>query len=339
MSKLVVNYVLDGNNSDIRDEDLVKLTHLNIAFGQLQDDCSIKIDHLTLLSKITYFKSVNPNLKIILSIGSGSYGAFSNGASTIENRKKIALSCVELINKYGLDGIDYDWEYPCCPSNGIAYSPSDKENFTELLKEIRAGLDTIKDKHCLLTIAAGGDRYYLDFTQMDKVQKYLDYVFVMTYDFRCGFHSLTGHHTNLFRSTGDIFRTSCKDALEMFNKAGVPMEKLVLGVAYYSRQWKDVPKANDGFLQYVKTNGGYGPHYTTLKSDYINKNGYIRYWDDEAKAPYLFNGNTFISYDDVDSVNAKCAYVKKIDCAGTFAWDYGSDTTGDLLDVMYKGSK
>ncbi|MFZ2538540.1 MAG: glycoside hydrolase family 18 protein [Oscillospiraceae bacterium] len=339
MSKIVVNYALDGATSSIRPEDLAKLTHLNIAFGQIQNDCSIRVDHLTLLSKISYFKSQNPNLKIILSIGSGAYESFSNGASTEENRKKVAQSCVEVILKYGLDGIDYDWEYPCCPSNGIASSPNDKENFTELCREIRAALDTITTKHCLFTIAAGGDAYYLDFTEMDKVQQYLDYVFVMTYDFRCGFHSLTGHHTNLYRSTGDIFRTSCKDALEMYNKAGVPMEKLVLGVAFYSRQWFDVPVANNGFLQYVKTNGGYGPSYTTLKADFIDKNGYVRYWDDESKAPYLFNGNNFISYDDKESVAAKCAYVKEINCAGAFAWDYSSDDTGDLLDAMYTNLK
>ncbi len=339
MSNIVVNYIFNRDKSSVRPGDLSKLTHLNIAFGKLQNDCNITVDHLSLISDIAFFKSHNPNLKVLLSIGSGAPEAFSNGASTKENRKKIAQSCASLISKYDLDGIDYDWEYPCCPSNGIASSPNDKENFTELCREIRTALDKITSKHCLFTIAAGGDAFYLDFTEMDKVQQYLDYVFVMTYDLRCGFHSLTGHHTNLYRSTGDLFRTSCKDALTLFNKAGVPMEKLVLGVALYSRQWLDVPATNNGFLQLVSTHGGYGPNYTKLKSDFIDKNGYVRYWDDEAKAPYLFNGNNFITYDDPQSVAAKCDYAKEINCAGAFAWEYGCDTTGELLDAMYQNLK
>ncbi|MEG0693661.1 MAG: hypothetical protein RR444_11355, partial [Oscillospiraceae bacterium] len=71
MSKIVASYIYEGINPSIRLEDLNKLTHINIAFGKLQNDCSISTDHLTLLSKISFFRSHNPDLKIILSIGSG----------------------------------------------------------------------------------------------------------------------------------------------------------------------------------------------------------------------------------------------------------------------------
>ncbi len=335
MSKVVANYILDDGKASIRNEDLKKLTHVNVAFGVIKSDCSISVNHLKLIHELSEMKSINPNLKVSLSIGSGDPEAFSGTAMTKEKRQMVARNLADLCIRYHLDGIDYDWEYPCCPSNGIASSPKDKENFTELCKEIRMALDTITDRHCLFTIAAGADAYFLDFTEMDKVQAYLDYVYLMTYDLRCGFHSLTGHHTNLYRATGDIFRTSCKDAIELFNKAGVPFSKLVLGVAFYSRQWEAVPPANNGFLQYVKTNGGYGPEYTRLKQDFINKNSYTRYWDDECKAPYLYNGDTFITYDDIESITEKCKYIHETNLAGAFSWEYNSDKTGELLDAMY----
>lgn len=59
-----------------------------------------------------------------------------------------------------------------------------------------------------------------------------------------------------------------------------------------------------GFLQYTEKGGGYGPNYDKLAEEYIDKNGYVSYWDDEAKAPFLFNGSTFISYDDERSLAA-----------------------------------
>ena len=71
-------------------------------------------------------------------------------------------------------------------------------------------------------------------------------------------------------------------------------------------------------------------------SDYIDKNGYTRYWDDEAKAPYLFNGSTFLSYDDPESLKAKCEYVNREGYAGIFYWEHVCDATRTLLDTLYQ---
>ncbi len=69
-----------------------------------------------------------------------------------------------------------------------------------------------------------------------------------------------------------------------------------------------------------------------------NKNGFIKYWDDVAKAPYLFNPQTkvFITYDDERSIREKCAYIKKHNLAGAMFWEYEDDKKEYLLDVMNK---
>lgn len=82
----------------------------------------------------------------------------------------------------------------------------------------------------------------------------------------------------------------------------MPKEKLLLGAGFYSRKWENISPRNNGFLQIAKTGGGYGPNYSELVESYVNQNGYVRYWDDEAKAPWLFNGSTFLSYDDEESI-------------------------------------
>ena len=87
-------------------------------------------------------------------------------------------------------------------------------------------------------------------------------------------------------------------------------------------------------MQLAKTGGGYGPNYDKLEEEYINKNGYVRYWDDEAKAPFLFNGSTFISYDDAESLTHKCEYVKREGIGGIFYWCHSGDPKSVLLRTI-----
>lgn len=336
---IAAGYIVDDQLPSITDEDLAKLTHLNVAFGHVQNDeiCTGHLKHLDLLPT---FKRKCPDLKIVLSVGGWSAGGFSEAASTETGRAKMAETAVRAVKEHGFDGIDLDWEYPCYGEAGIESSPDDKTNFTLLLKAIREALDrqgALDERHYSLTIAAGADQYYVDGTEMDKVQQYLDFVQLMTYDMRGGFQVLTGHHTNLYTPTGDLFRISVDASVKMFMKAGVPKEKIVIGAAFYSRMWKQVPNRNNGLHQMAGTTGTYGPGFDGLVSDYIGKNGYTRFWDDEAKAPYLFNGDTFISYDDEESIRHKCDYIKKHGLAGIMFWEYGCDRTHRLLDAIHRG--
>ncbi|MFC7678713.1 glycoside hydrolase family 18 protein [Paenibacillus sp. GCM10028914] len=336
---IAAGYVSDRHLPEMTQDQLSKFTHINVAFGHVHSD-AITIEHLKNKDSIAKIKSEHPELTILLSVGGWSAGGFSEAASTEEGRNSMAASAVQILNDVPFDGIDLDWEYPCYGEAEIASSPNDKQNFTLLLKTIREALDAkgAQDgRHYLLTIAAGADQYYVDGTEMDQVQKYLDFVQLMTYDMRGGFQVLTGHHTNLHTSTGDLFRISVEASVNLFIRAGVPKEKIVIGVAFYSRVWNQVPDRNHGLHQMAGTTGGYGPDFTELYANYINKNGYVRYWDDEAKAPYLFNGSSLISYDDEESIQCKCDYVKAEGLAGAMFWEYGCDRTYRLLEAMHQG--
>ncbi|WNQ10516.1 glycoside hydrolase family 18 protein [Paenibacillus aurantius] len=338
MKKLIVGYAGDRALPDITAEAARKLTHLNVAFGHVREG-EIQTGHLQNLAHLKQLRSYNPDLKILLSVGGWSAGGFSEAASTEEGRRRMALSAVRVLKSGYFDGVDLDWEYPCYAVAGIGASPADKRNFTLLLKEMREELDKLAKeggRPYLLTIAAGADEYYLDGTEMEQVQAYLDYVQLMTYDMRGGFQTLTGHHTNLFAPTGDLFRISVARSVQLFGKAGVPREKLVIGAAFYSRMWKEVPDHNRGLHQMTPSSGGYGPEFTALAEGYINRNGYVRHWDDEAKAPYLFDGSTFITYDDEESLHHKCAYVLNAGLAGVMFWEYSCDKTLRLLDAIHK---
>ncbi|WP_373229852.1 glycoside hydrolase family 18 protein [Cohnella sp.] len=331
-------YAGDDALPRITKEAALKLTHLNVAFGHVRDG-KICIDHLKHLNRLPLIKSDNPELSILLSVGGWGAGGFSEAASEPEGRRSMADTAIRILRDHPFDGIDLDWEYPCYAVAGIASSPDDKKNFTLLLRELREALDregSARDRHYLLTIAAGADRYYIDGTEMEQVQKYLDFVQIMTYDMRGGFQTLTGHHTNLYTSTGDLYRISVDASVRMFVQAGVPRDKIVIGAAFYSRMWKNVPDRNGGLHEMTAGAGGYGPDYTRLTAEYINQNGYNRYWDEEAKAPYLFDGENFISYDDEESLRHKCEYVKNENLAGIMFWEYACDTTHRLLNAIYE---
>jgi chitinase len=330
---LVVGYVDDRALRSVTADDAQRLTHVNVAFGHIADG-RVRVSPATNLDHVKTLKAHNPDLRVLLSVGGWGAGGFSESASSAQCRSSFADSAIELVDQYQLDGIDLDWEYPCYSVADIASSPADRDNFTLLLATVRKRLDGLEQRdgrHYLLTIAAGADQYYIDGTRMDEVQQYLDYVQLMTYDMRGGFQTLTGHHTNLYTPTGDLFRISADASVRMFATAGVPLHKIVIGAAFYTRIWRGVPNKNNGLFQNSSGAGGYGPSYADLASNYINKNGYIRFWDEEAKAPYLFNGSDFISYDDEESIKAKCDYIKEKGLAGIMFWEYSCDPSHTLL--------
>lgn len=335
---MIAAYLGDRSTHMLREEDVMKLTHINYAFAHVKDG-EVTGSHLKNIGRLNELKALNPDLKTVISIGGWGAGGFSEAASTPESRKKFADTAVELMLRNNFDGIDIDWEYPCSSLAGIASSPDDKQNFTLMLAEIREKLDLVgreSGKHYMLNIAAGAGQYFLDGTEMDKAQQYLDYVNLMTYDMRGSFQNTTGHHTNLYDQTGDPDGISGERAVNMFVEAGVPVEKIVLGAAFYARVWKGVENAGTGLNRKAQTTGCHTIDYTGLLESYINKNGYTRYWDDLAKAPYLFNGDTFISYDDEESLTYKAEFIKNIGLAGIMFWEYPLDSSYTLVDRLYK---
>ena len=327
-------YVYGGRLRDVTDIAAKQLNVINLAFGhcvdsRLEFDCSCA-------DNVTRLREVNPELKILVSVGGWGAGGFSPMAATEANRSRFAESAVDIFRRARLDGIDIDWEYPCDSSAGIESSPDDKVNFTLMLKALRDALDkekTPSGQRPMLTIAAGAGEYFINDTEMDKVAELLDYVSLMTYDMRGSWSHRSGHHTNLYKPCDDD-PASVEHAVEIFHAAGVPLDKIVIGSAFYSRKWENVADKNHGYMQPCESTGGFGPSFSDLYENYIDKNGYVRYWDDVACAPYLYNGSTFISYDDEQSVAAKCEYVKAKSLRGIMYWEHSCDKTGRLLATI-----
>jgi chitinase len=129
-------------------------------------------------------------------------------------------------------------------------------------------------------------------------------------------------------------------AVHDFMAAGVPANKLVVGVAFYGHTLAaaDSQKMVLGAkTAAIRIRGG-GGGYTFIKDSLINKKGYKYYRDKDAYAPYLYNADLrqFITFDDEWSVKNKCKYVKQNGLAGVMFWEYSSDKKEYLLKEIDK---
>jgi chitinase len=321
--------------------DAAKLSIINYAFVDVKGNRAWLTNEATDTANfrlLNDLKKVNPDLRIVISIGGWAWSEnFSDAVFTDTARQAFAKSAVEIISRYQLDGVDIDWEYPAIPGeDGNVYRPEDKQHFTLMFRDLRFQLDSlskINNRKYLLTTAVGGFPRFVENTEMGNAQQYLDYISLMTYDFS-GKESV-GHHTNLYPS-GDFEKENSVDkAVKTFMQAGVPAEKLVVGLAFYGRSWilsgSDKPVMQHRIVSAVRGGG-----FTFLKDSLINQRGFKTYWDKRAKAPYLFNDSTrqFISYDDERSVRNKIKYVKKRKLGGVMFWEYSSDLKKYLLNTI-----
>jgi chitinase len=322
-----------------------KLTHINFAFARIDDNGRLVFEDskfVPALKSLLALKQRNPRLKVLISVGGWEAEGFSDAALTQESRDVFARSAVEFVRAHELDGIDLDWEYPGQGVAGIKFRAEDKQNFTLMLKTLRSQLDAASDadgrsgrRRYLLTIASA-DREYFEYTEMEKLHVYLDWLNIMSYDFFNSLTATTGHHAGLYASELAAPKDRNADAsVRQHLAAGIPPAKLVLGVAFYGRGFAGVNPGNNGLHQRYERYEGDHP-FSKLAGKLIGSPGFVRHWDERAKAPFLWNAETrlFITYDDPQSIRAKAEYVRQHRLGGMMFWELSQDRNDELLDAI-----
>jgi chitinase len=338
---IVIGYVMDGET--LPPIDARKLDAINFAFAHVNEahEIFLRGDTATpALAGLNALKADNPELKLLLSIGGWGSGHFSEAAASDTARAAFADSAARMVVQHRLDGIDIDWEYPTLPGPGISHSPADRDNFTRMLQAVRNQLDALGKKdgrHYLLTIAAA-DGEAARGLDLPRIVPLLDWINLMTYDFFGSLTPVTGHHAALGRSASAPAdaRTTIA-AVDEFLAGGVPPAKLNVGAAFYGRKFVRVQRANHGLHQ------SYGEHaaflsWRELQADYIDRNGYVRHWDKEAQAAWLWNDAeaSFVTYESPEALRAKAAFVRERGLGGVMYWEHRQDD-GTLLDALRDG--
>jgi chitinase len=341
--KQIVAYIFPNNSALQPGQiDPHSVTRINYAFALIQDGRVVPGYPLDTenLSIVTTLRQENPSLTILISVGGWrDSGGFSEAALTSESRARFINSVMDFLHQHDLDGLDVDWEYPGEPGAGHSFRPEDKQNLTLLLRDLRRRFNADRKKtgrRLYLTIAAGASSDYLAQTEMAQVARTVDSVNLMAYDnYEPGSGPVTGHHAALFTNPADPIKASADAFIQAFEAAGVPPEKLILGVPFYGHSWSDVPDQNHGLYQPGNAGANGSATFDLIHSTMIG-HGYTRYWDSVAQVPWLYNSDThtFVSYEDEQSVAAKCRYVIAHKLAGVMFWDLESDSGGKLLHIM-----
>jgi chitinase len=306
------------------------ITHINYAFAELYVKDGVyqgfKLQgSQARFNTIVNLKNLYPHLKICLSFthtvansDNSQGGGFSALAKSDQYRKEFASDCKAFLENNHLDGIDIDWEFPGLSWSGHACDPAvDVDNFTLLMKQLRETLDS----KYLLTYAGyvrnkravtGGYR----FIDVAAVSPYVDYVNLMTYDIS----EAPKHQSALFNHNADW---DCERTVNEYVNAGVPANKLVLGVPFYGRHSFSV---SPGAYKY-KTIKAFDPAVYKIDN-----------WDDVACVPYVTkNGEYFCGYDNERSISLKSQWLLSRGMKGMMYWEYDQDDdVGTLRKAVWQ---
>ena len=328
-----------GNGSDITNYKTEQLTHIIFSFLHLKGN-KLAVDSpedSLAITRLVSLKKANPKLKIILSLGGwGGCKTCSEVFNTESGRQEFAQSVLHLLKSYHTDGLDLDWEYPSLESvAGHQYLPDDKQNFTYLVTALR---NTLGPDYELSFAAGGFSDFLLHSVEWDKVMPLVHYVNMMTYDLVNGNSKQTGHLTSLYSTPEQ--RESTDHAIMFLDSVGVPMSKVVIGIAFYARTYSKVENINHGLYQKGKFS-----EYISFKDidEKLGKNaGFEQFWDNRAKAPFAYNSatKTFATYDNMQSVYYKTKYAVEHKLGGIMFWELSGDKiSGGLLDMIYETSR
>ena len=252
-------------------------------------------------------------------------------ASSPERLPNTLKSILSLMDRYGYDGIDVDWE---------PLAPQDADLYSSFVESLRKSLDQTALAHrrpklgltTAIEVNLNKDDYMASLVRtLHKLVEKFDRINLMTYAMaNSSSLPFVWHNSALYPavSPADGFRTPSADgAIREFFAAGFQPGKLGIGINLYGYLWQgqgleDISSPGKLWKRPPKV---VELTYGEVVKEYL-KNNPTR-WDQQAEVPYLSipQTNQFLSYEDSRGIEAKLRYVQLNGLGGVIIWDIGRD--------------
>ncbi|WP_419804518.1 glycoside hydrolase family 18 protein [Terriglobus sp.] len=324
---------IDYAQANIRDNSCVVAdpqADTNLVF-QAADSIDAQADQPTAplrgnFHQLQLLRARYPKLRVLISI-MGKRSQFEDAAKP-ENRVAFAKSCVAMFLQGHIapgieaprlfDGIDVDWEYP---------DQDHAEDFIALLQEFRKQMDALRPG-LTLSIASGASGKNVSSVDWHRASAPLDQINVMTYDYQGPWSHITGFNAPL--RSANLNEETVSTTIDGYLQAGVPAQKLLLGIPFYAYQWQNVPETGTHGLNAkgdpVRGNLNQSTAITMLANPAAKL-----YRDPVSLSPWVYDGNNFLTFDDPASLQAKTAYADEKKLGGVMIWELSGDTTEGIL--------
>ncbi|KAL8376049.1 hypothetical protein RB595_007252 [Gaeumannomyces hyphopodioides] len=299
---------------------------------------------------------------------------FGSNVGDAKNRTAFVKTCLDAVKKYDLDGLDFDWEYPGKQGLGCnAVGPNDTLNFISFLQELRREQPKplLLSAAVSLFPYNNKDGQRSANGELAPMAELLDYSIIMGYDIYGAWASTGGPNAPLaFACDARNNQGGIKEGIEAWVGAGYPKEKLVLGFGAYGHGFSvnkaDAFGSDGALLAYPKNNGtrrqgstwdddpavddcgGAQPAGGTFtvwsmvqEGKFLDESGnpapgIAHGYDNCSQTPFLYDNATqwWVSYDNVQSIKAKGAYLTSNKLAGFAMWEAGGDFKNLTVDAI-----
>ncbi|KAG1815160.1 glycoside hydrolase family 18 protein [Suillus subaureus] len=289
---------------------------------------------------------------------------FSSSMSTSSNRTTFVQSIVSMVNKYGFQGVEFDWEYPGS-TNGLScntQSSQDTTNLLSTLQELKTALPNIT-LSAATPVKPWNDATGNPSTDLSSYAQALDYIEIMNYDvYGDTFSKVVGPNSPLDDSCAPTADQagSATSAVKLWTAAGFSAKQIVLGVPSYGHGYSISQSAavqNNTLASYPSFNtnnpvtgdtwDAAGPDACGISQP---ASGDFNFWglvdagflnqdcrfDNCSQTPYVYNPNTqvMVAYDNAQSFTAKGKFIAQSGLAGFALWEMGGDYNNILLNAI-----
>lgn len=360
-----------GKKFQIWDIPATKITHLIYGFAKIKANGVVSLKNLYTgelaanstfhncsssfdLIDLWHLKRRYPHLRTGLAVGGfGKEDAriFTEMVSNDTTIRAFARNSVDLVVRFGFDGLDLNWLYP--------ETRLQARRYLKLLNATKAALDNINDgKPYFLSIAAPWDYQHISRLPLEPISNLVSWFNVHAFGMGLGL-PVVYHHAPLFPSTKHLtgYSYSVNTTVHQYHELGIEYKQLVLGLALYGYELSNVYENHTIGGEYgnrlrknnssVIGNGSgnelqnesYQPSgqfkiisYKSISSMQNSvKNSHIwdlRY-DESAESPWYYNRVTqkLITFIDAeDSLSARIDYIRSMKLGGVFYLDISFDS-------------